>query len=239
MPLELRIMKENDATIEYVLFDLDETIYAKDNGLMDLVSERISDYMRSHLGMDSKTVEELRLKYYEEYGTTGRGLYLHHDLDVEDYFSFVHDVPVEKLLKPDRRLDQMMATLDAEKVIFTNATADHARRVLRALGIEGHFLRIIDIRDLDYVAKPDIRAYHKALQLLDARPEECVLVEDRVLNLKPGKELGMTTVLIGSQHVPEGADFALEDITALGDLVETIRSSRRAEGQQGDEGRRK
>ncbi len=239
MPLELRIMKENDATIEYVLFDLDETIYAKDNGLMDLVSERISDYMRSYLGMDSKTVEELRLKYYQEYGTTGRGLYLHHDLDLEDYFSFVHDVPVEKLLKPDRRLDQMMATLDAEKVIFTNATADHARRVLRALGIEGHFLRIIDIRDLDYVAKPDIRAYHKALKLLDARPEECMLVEDRPLNLKPGKELGMMTVLIGNQRHAEGVDFVLEDIAEVGELVERIRSSRRAEGQQGDEGRRK
>jgi len=229
-------MDENNDAIKYVLFDLDETIYAKDNGLMDLVSERISDYMRSHLGMDSKTVEELRLRYYKEYGTTGRGLYLHHDLDVEDYFSFVHDVPVEKFLKPDRRLDQMMASLDAVKVIFTNATGDHARRVLRALGIEGHFQRIIDIRDLDYVAKPDIRAYHKALKLLYARPEECMLVEDRPLNLKPGKALGMMTVLIGSQRVAEGADFALEDVTELGDLVERIQSSRRAEGQQGDEG---
>ncbi len=222
-------MKEKNDTVKYVLFDLDETVYAKDNGLMDLVSERISDYMRSHLGMDSKTVEELRLKYYKEYGTTGRGLYLHYNLDVEDYFSFVHDVPVEKLLKPDRRLDQMLATLDAEKVIFTNATADHARRVLQALGIEAHFQRIIDIRDLDYVAKPDIRAYHKAMKLLDARPEECMLVEDRLLNLKPGKELGMTTVLIGNQHDGDGADFIVEDITEVGELVEAIRSHRRAE----------
>jgi len=211
--------------MKYVLFDLDETVYPRENGLMNLVSQRISDYMRTRLDMDDETVKELRGKYYREYGTTGRGLYLHHDLDQEDYLSFVHDVPVEEFLKRDGRLDQMLSALEAEKVIFTNATADHAGRVLRALGIERHFQRIMDIRDLEYVAKPDIRAYRKVLEVLNARPEECMLIEDRLLNLKPGKELGMTTVLIGDQRVAEGADFILEDIAELGELVGRIRLS--------------
>ncbi len=208
-----------------MLFDLDETVYAKDNGLMDLVSERISEYMRTRLGMDSTAVQQLRRKYYEEYGTTGGGLTLHHDLDVEDYFAYVHDVPVEDCVKPNRRLDRMLGALEAEKVIFTNATTAHARRVLKALGVERHFKRIIDIRDLGYVAKPDIRAYRKALELLNARPEQCMLVEDRLRNLKPGKALGMTTVLIGDQPGGEGADFVLQDITELGELVQRIHPS--------------
>ena len=226
VPLKLRIMIESNDSIRHVLFDLDETVYAKESGLMDLISQRISDYMISRLGMDSKTVNELRLRYYKKYGTTSRGLYLHHKLDSEDYFSYVHDVPVEKSLKPNHRLDHMLATLEAQKAIFTNATADHALRVLRALGIDEHFQQIIDIRDLEHIPKPDIRAYHKALKLLNARPEECVLVEDHSSNLKPGKELGMTTVLIGNQHVAEGVDFVLEDVTELGKLVERIRSCR-------------
>ncbi len=216
-------MKENNDTVKYVLFDLDETVYAKDNGLMTMVSQRISDYMHTRLGMDSKTVEELRAKYYKEYGTTGRGLHLHHSLDWEDYLSFVHDVPVEEMLKPNSRLDQMLAALDEQKIIFTNATADHALRVLRALGVERHFERIIDICELEHIAKPDVRAYHKVLRLLNAQPQECILVEDHVRNLRPGKELGMTTVLIGNQRFAEGADFVLEDIVELGELMQRIR----------------
>jgi putative hydrolase of the HAD superfamily len=220
--VELRIMTENKANIRYVLFDLDETVYAKDNGLMDLISERISEYMRSRLGMDSETVKQLRGHYYRVYGTTGRGLSLHHEMDMEDYFSYVHDAPVEEFVKPNGRLDRMLSTLQVEKVIFTNATADHARRVLRALGIERHFQRIIDIRDLEYIAKPDIRAYQKVLRLLNARAEECVLVEDRVRNLAPGRELGMTTVLIGNQRAAQAAHFILADITDLEELAERI-----------------
>jgi putative hydrolase of the HAD superfamily len=226
MPIESRVMREKNDTIEYMLLDLDETVYSKDTGLMDLVSRRIGDYMMSRMGMDSETVSAFRRRYYEKYGTTSRGLYLHHNLDPEDYFSFVHDVPVEKFLKPDDRLDQMLATLEVKKAIFTNATADHARRVLRALGVDRHFPRIIDIRDLEHIPKPDIRAYRKALELLCARPEDCVLVEDWPRNLKPGKALGMTTVLIGNERGTEWADFVLEDITELGELVERIRFQR-------------
>lgn len=217
----------NKNTVGYVLFDLDETIYPKDTGLMELVSQRISDYMTLRMGIDPETVHQLRRKYYELYGTTGRGLFLHHqDLDVEDYFFFVHDLPIEEFLQPNPRLDEMLEALEAEKVIFTNATAEHARRVLRALTIDEHFPTIIDIRELEYVPKPNPEAYRKALTLLKARPEECLLVEDRVGNLAPGKELGMMTVLVGNQRVADHADFIVEDVTAVGEVVERIRSGR-------------
>jgi putative hydrolase of the HAD superfamily len=216
---------EGHDSVRYVLFDLDETIYAKDTGLMKLVSQRITDYMTLRLGIDPETVQELRRKYYEEYGTTGRGFFLHHpNLDVEDYFFFVHDLSVEQFLEPNHRLDEMLEDLDAEKVIFTNATAEHARRVLRALTIDRHFQSIIDIRHLGYIPKPAPEAYLKALALLGAHPDECMMVEDRLRNLKPGQELGMTTVLIGNERVADGADFVLEDITQVGELFRQIRS---------------
>lgn len=215
-------MTENDSTIEYVLFDLDDTLYRKETGLMDLVSQRISEYMRLRLEMDGETVEEVRRRYYDRYGTTSRGLYVHHNLDQEDYFSFVHDVPVEEYLKPDPGLNRMLDSLEAAKVVFTNSTAKHARRVLRALSVASHFQRIIDIDDLDYIPKPDIRAYQKALALLETRAERCVLVDDHPVNLRPGKQLGMITVLIGNQPATEGVDYILEEVTELGQLLDRI-----------------
>ncbi len=215
-------MSENDDTLEYVLFDLDETLYRKETGLMDLVSQRITEYMRLRLKMDCETVDEVRRRYYERYGTTSRGLYVHHNLDQEDYFSFVHDVPVEECLKADAGLNRMLANLEVAKVVFTNSTVKHARRVLRALGVDSHFQRIIDISDLDYIPKPDIRAYQKALALLETRAERCVLVDDHPPNLGPGKQLGMITVLIGNQPAAEGVDYILEQVTELGQLLDHI-----------------
>ena len=213
-----------DNTRRHVLFDLDETMYPKETGLMDLIGDKINEYMSIRLGIDSQEVGALRQRYYEEYGTTGRGLYLDHGLDVQDYFEFVHDLPVEEILQPDPRLDDMLDSLEEEKVIFTNATAGHARRVLRALGVGNHFGPIVGIGELDYIPKPDARAYHKILELLDAQPKACVLVDDRLRNLVPGQELGMTTVLVGGDHVPDGADYAIDNIVELGAVMEKIRA---------------
>jgi len=211
-------------SIHHVLFDLDETMYPTETGIMDLISDRINEYMSLRLGIDPEDVVRMRRSYYEQYGTTGRGLYLHHDIDVGDYFEFVHDLPVEDVLQPDPRLDQMLEGLEAEKIIFTNATAAHAWRVLRALQVDRHFERIVDIEAVGYVPKPDVRAYRHALQLLQVRGEECLLVDDRLRNLQPGRELGMTTVLVGRDQAGDGADFSIEHVVEVGDVVRRIRS---------------
>lgn len=212
--------------IHYVLFDLDETMYPTETGIMDLINDRINEYMSLRLGIDPEDVAAMRHKYYERYGTTGRGLHLHHELDLEDYFEFVHDLPVENVLRRDHRLDRMLEGLPEEKAIFTNATAGHAWRVLRTLGVEQHFNRVIDIKELQYIPKPDIRAYHRVLEVLGARAGRCVLVDDRVRNLAPGRELGMTTILVGGQEPSDGADFVVDDVMGVGVVMEGIRSRR-------------
>ena len=143
---------------------------------------------------------------------------------LDEYFEFVHDLPIEEMLRPDPRLDGMLESLDEEKAIFTNATVEHARRVLRALGVERHFGSLIGIEELDFFPKPDIRAYEKALSLVGAQASECVLVDDRVRNLTPGRLLGMTTILVGGRVREDGADYAIEEVVELGGAMETIRS---------------
>jgi putative hydrolase of the HAD superfamily len=217
----------NKNSIRYLLFDLDETMYPTDTGIMDLISQRINEYMSLRLGIDPEDVATMRQRYYEQYGTTGRGLYLHHELDLQEYFEFVHDLPVEDVLQRDSHLDQMLESLPEEKAIFTNATAAHAWRVLQTLGVERHFDRIIDIEELQYIPKPDIRAYHTALAVLEARADQCVLVDDRARNLEPGRELGMTTVLVGAEGRADRADFVVENVADVGQIMATIRSRHR------------
>lgn len=214
----------NKNSLKNVLFDLDETMYPTETGVMELMGERIHEYMSLRLGIHPDEVSDIRSAYYEQYGTTGRGLYLHYDMDVRDYFEFVHELPLDDLLEPDPRLDEMLGSLDLQKVIFTNATAEHAERVLRILQVEQHFDRIVGIEEMEYLPKPDIRAYQRTLALLEVRADECLLIDDRVRNLEPGRRLGMTTVLVGGPTTDDGADFVIEEVVQLGGLMKEIRS---------------
>ncbi len=219
------MMRVNDRGINYILFDLDETLYPKETGLMGVVNQRINDYMRLRLGIPASQVLELRERYYRRYGTTSRGLYRHHHLDVHDYLVYVHELPVEEYLLPDPFLDEVLGSIEAEKAVFTNSPRDYVQRVLRALGVERHFDRIFDIYFLEQINKPDKRAYLKVIKALETDGQDCLIVDDLATNLKPGKELGMVTVLVGDDpkgslwEKEEGVDFVIPRVTELGRIM--------------------
>jgi len=226
------MMRVKDRGINYILFDLDETLYPKEMGLMAVVSQRINDYMRLRLGIPASQVPELRKRYYRRYGTTSRGLYLHHHLDVHDYLVYVHDLPVEEYLSPDLLLDEVLDGIEAENLVFTNSPREYVQRVVRALAVERHFDRIFDIYFLEQINKPDRRAYLKVIEALETDGQDCLIVDDLARNLKPGKDLGMVTVLVGDGPIlkdplgkgslwekEEGVDFVISKVTELGNIL--------------------
>src|SRR3990172_341615 len=83
----------------------------------------------------SPRAASLRQFYFEHYGTSLNGLRRHHGVDPFAYLSYVHDVPLENYLSPDPGLRRMLEDLAVLPVIFTNADAAHARRVLSLLGV--------------------------------------------------------------------------------------------------------
>lgn len=210
--------------IKYILFDLDDTLYSRETGLMAAIGQRIHQYMQERLGLDPVAARDLRRHYLQTYGTTLKGLEIHYNVDTEDYLYYVHDVPLGGYLKHDEALDRALTEIQAEKIIFTNATTEHARQVLRCLGIEHHFHRIVDLRATNYVNKPQPRAYQCVLDILGARPEECLMVEDSVRNLRPAKEMGMVTVLVNGSG-GDGVDFAIDNVTQVGEVFRRIQDS--------------
>ncbi len=211
-----------------MLFDLDETLYPSRCGLMTAISELMSRYMEERLKIPSSEVPILREHYYRTYGTTMRGLQIHYGIDPEDYLAYVHNLPLEDYIGPNHELDRVLAEIPLGKVVFTNASEEHARRVLKVLGVERHFSRIIDVRAVGYVAKPNPEAYRRALEFLDARGDECLIIEDRVRNLVPAKELGMITVLVSDENPalqqpkPKDVDFVIERVEEIEEVMQTL-----------------
>lgn len=203
--------------IRILLFDLDDTLYPRQAGIMAQIRSQMLRYMESRFNLTPEEADALRGRYFQIYGTTMRGLQVNHHIDPDEFLHYVHDIPLHEHLQPNPELDGVLASIPQEKVIFTNASREHAERVLDLLGIRRHFVRIVDVRDMDYESKPQLSAYRRICDLLDVRPEECLLVDDNIRNLKPAKSLGMTTVLVGDgSHTKEGGvDYVIaciEDI---------------------------
>ena len=210
--------------LEYLLFDLDETIYPRGSGLMQAISKRISLYMIERMEMDPEIVPGLRRAYWEEYGTTSRGLQILHGLDVLEYMHYVHDLPLENYIGPNRALDSALASLPQKKGIFTNATEEHARAVLKVVGIAHHFGPVYDAFFARNEGKPAPGVYRRLLDDLGVSGDVCLMVEDSARNLRPAKSLGMTTVLIDPPPGvdTEGVDHVIDEIADIAQVVQRI-----------------
>ncbi len=210
--------------LRVALFDLDDTLYARATGLWPAIGQRITQYMVQRIGLEPSEAVALRHHYLEAFGTTLNGLRHDYGVDPDDYLGFVHDLPLDQYLQPSPELSEMLARLPLRKVIFTNADAPHARRVTERLGIAQHFERIIDLRALDFVNKPDPRAYAQALALTGAQAAECVFVDDAPRNLQPAHELGMLAVLVSpaGDPLPAGIDYQIDSVLELGALLARV-----------------
>ena len=116
--------------VQCALFDLDNTMYPQSSGVMGTISQRINTYMSECLGMDEALIGQLRPKYWKQYGTTLRGLYVELGVNPEDYLSYVHGFCVGEMLAPNAELDGVLGRLPWRKVILTSASKDHAHRAL-------------------------------------------------------------------------------------------------------------
>ncbi len=211
----------------FLIFDLDETLYPRQAGLMQEIGVRINRYLTENLHLPQDQANELRKRYYNQHGTALRGLVVERpDVDPEDYLHFVHDIRVTDYLSPDPALAEMLHAIPLTKVIFTNATVEHAQNVLNILGVADQFADIIDVRRVEYVSKPNVEAYVRLLNILQARGAECILIEDAARNLLPGKTLGMTTILVDSADCAQ-VDFCVHDILGVKSVVDTLLAEQR------------
>ena len=94
--------------IDTWIFDLDNTLYPAASDLFHQIDRRIHDYIESFLAIDQKTAADLKRRYYLEYGSSMRGLMIHHAMPPDDFLDFVHDIDFAPL-DPNPRLRDAIA----------------------------------------------------------------------------------------------------------------------------------
>jgi putative hydrolase of the HAD superfamily len=177
------------------VFDLDNTLYPASCKLFDQMHVRMSEFIRDTFNVDEAEALRRRRDYYLKYGTTLRGLMLEHDMQPAAFLDYVHDIDYSAVPRLEE-LSCALAALPGRKLVFTNGTTGHARRVMARLGVSDLFDGIFDIVDSDYIPKPDRTPYDKFQNTHAVDANRAAFFEDLAENLQVPHDLGMTTVLI-------------------------------------------
>jgi putative hydrolase of the HAD superfamily len=123
------------------------------------------------------------------------------------------------MLEENAPLAAAIAKLPGRKIIFTNADEAYARRILARLGLGETFEAIHDVHALQYRPKPEPWAYQHICDTFELDPRESLFADDMARNLKPAKDIGMTTLWVdnGSEQADSAErdhiDFATRDVT--------------------------
>ncbi len=203
-----------------IFFDLDDTLYPAASGLWPTLKQRMNSYMIERMGIPASDVPGLRERYFRTYGTTLRGLQANHQIDVEDYLAYVHDVRLTDYIHPNPIQQSVLAALPTRNIIFTNADAKHARRVLKVLHIEEYFADVVDVNAMEPYCKPSQQAFALALKTAAERDaSRCVMIDDLPHTTRAAKAFGLYSLLYGAHMEDGAADASFNDWSTLPSLL--------------------
>jgi putative hydrolase of the HAD superfamily len=210
------------AHIRTWIFDLDNTLYPASARLFDQIDAKMTAYLAQRLNVDLAEAHRIQKGYFHSYGTTLAGMMADHTVDPHEFLAFVHDVEMD-VLEENAPLAAAIARLPGRKIVFTNADTPYASKVLGRLGLGASFEAIHDVHAMGLVPKPQASAYAGLCAALDIDPKLSLFAEDMVRNLKPAKDIGMTTLWIdnGSEQTPDETrravyahvDFTTHDVS--------------------------
>lgn len=183
------------------VIDLDNTLYAADNGVFARMDEKMIAYIQRELGLNREQADILRVKYWKQYGSTLKGLMQHHGHAAEPFLFEAHDVDAHELLSAHDELRDVLQAMPQRKVIHTNGTTEHAETILKALNIRDCFAAIYDIRFNQYTPKPCVDTFVQLCEKEGVKPQDVVVMDDMPDNLAVAKQAGAKTVWIhGDAH---------------------------------------
>ncbi|KZV53165.1 hypothetical protein F511_27499 [Dorcoceras hygrometricum] len=219
-----------------LLFDLDDTLYPSNTGIGKALKQNVQDFLVEKCGFPESEVVNVNRDFFRTYGSSLAGLRASgYDINPDEYHSYVHGRLPYDLIKPNILLRNILRTIKQRKIIFTNSDRVHAMNALDRLGIRDCFEQIICFETMNpeistsrrpdefpVVLKPSMRAFRIAIDAAGIEPQRTLFFEDNVKNVAAGKALGFRTVLVGQAIKSKDADYALETVTNMVQLIPEI-----------------
>jgi len=165
--------------IDYILFDMDNTLYPESSGLGPAMRDRMNAFTAELTGVSPEKAQELRRENLPVYGTTLRWLQQCYGFtETERFMEEVHPTDIRSFIQFNPELVRMLKSLPVGKSVLTNSPPEHAERILTELGIKELFEYVFDITYNDYNGKPYASCFHKVLATIGREASRVLLVDD-------------------------------------------------------------
>lgn len=203
------------------MFDLDDTLHNASAHIFPVMNRAMTQYIQDNLNLNETDAYKLRQHYWRVYGATLKGLMRHHGTDPHHFLHETHQfLALPEMVIQTNCLRHMLQNLKGRKVIFTNAPASYALRVLDLLGIGDIFELVFSVESAQFHAKPNVRGFQMLLKTIKAKPSDCIMLEDNLPALMTAKRLGMKTIWVTKKlQKPNFVDFRLSSVLALTHLA--------------------
>jgi len=184
--------------IKTILFDVDNTLYDVRCGVEEEMGRRINKIVARKLGISIEEALAKRDEFLPLYGTTLRWLQVCHGLDdLDSYMNTVHPENMSDFVPENPGLRTLLKSISCRLEILTNGPEVHARRVLKALGINDLFPHMYALEWLGFKGKPYVSAYEKVLNHMGVPAESVLFLDDKEINLEVFASLGGNGILVG------------------------------------------
>jgi putative hydrolase of the HAD superfamily len=183
------------------LFDLDNTLHNASRHIFPRINVAMTQFVSHKLNLSMEEANEVRQRFWRQYGATLLGLVKHHGIDMAEFLREAHPFPdMHEIVSRHNMLIAALRRLPGRKILLTNAPRQYAADVLHAMGIRNLFERVIAIEDMRFGGelqpKPDRRMMRRLAATLKVAPQQCILVEDSVENIRAARFVRMRSVLV-------------------------------------------
>lgn len=109
--------------------------------------------------------------------------------------------------------------------IASSTNTDIVKKELADAGLIGYFSAIVGGEQAQR-SKPNPDIFLKAAELLEEKPENCVVIEDSFNGIRAAKAAGMTAIMVPDQLVPDDeilrlADYVLPSLLVVKERIES------------------
>lgn len=138
----------------------------------------------------------------------------------EEYLEYVSKMTSDEILPG---IQEVLLFLKNKKIPFALGSASkNAPLILKKVGLFDKFDAIVDGNDVTK-AKPDPEVFLIGAKKLNAKPENCIVIEDALAGIQAANNAGMISVAIGDKELLNEADYNLSNTKELTiDFIKTL-----------------
>ncbi len=130
----------------------------------------------------------------------------------EDYLSYISTMDESEILT---NVPQVLSFLiENKQPIALGSASKNARAILERVNLLDTFNAIVDGNDVSKT-KPNPEVFLNAANVLQVKPEKCIVFEDAVAGIQAANNANMISIGIGEKEVLKDADYVFKDFTEI------------------------